>query len=322
MITRRNVLRFFAATSLTTSTSSLAQHAGKIPRVGMLALNSGELLQPVRDGLRALSYIEGKNIHLEERAVGDNYERLSQTAREFVSIPVDVIVTAGSTATRAAQKATSTIPIVMITGIDPVQAGYAASLARPGSNLTGLMYSDLQPKRMELAKELVPNITRIGVLINPASAGTLSAINTAQSGAKQLKLQLQIFEVHANDEFESVFAKISRSTVQMIVVPPQSMLNANQKRIIDVAAKYKIGCIYGSKQWVESGGLASYGADITEARKEAARYIDRILRGAKPADIPIEQPTHLELALNLKTAQNLGLRVPDAVLLRAGTIIR
>ena len=324
MTTRREVLHFFAAASLAAGTKALAQDPKKIRRVGVLALSAGQF-EPVREGLTALGYVDGKNIRLEERIAGDDYAKLGDIANEFVKLNVDVIIALGSTAATSAHRVTSIIPIVMVAGIDPVKAGMAASLSRPGGNVTGLVDGGggdrLIVKRFELAKELIPKLKRIGFSMNPDSRLAPDLIRGAQTGAKELKLDLQFVEVRAGNQFEAAIQRASQDTVQALVFPEAALFIAHQKLILDLAAKFKIPAIYASAPWVDAGGLASYGGDSNKVRREAARYVDRILRGAKPADLPIEEPKALEVALNLRTARALGLKIPEVVMLRANKVV-
>lgn len=322
MTTRREVLWALAAALSAGLDSTLAKER-RIPRVGLLSLQSGELLEPVRAALRELGYIDGKNIHLEERAAGDEYARLAAIAAEFVKLSVDVIVAGGATATKAARRVTSATPIVMITGLDPVAHGLAVSLARPGGNVTGLRVTggtDLAVKRFELAKELVPRLTRVALLLHGESGAALVQRTDVETAAKAAKLNLRVIEVHSSGDLEAGFDQIRR-TAQLVIVPPASAFNANRARIIELAALSRVPAIYGSGEWVESGGLASYGSDMVKARREAARYVDKILRGVKPSELPIEEAKTIDVVVNLRTARVLGLKMPEVVLLRATKVI-
>jgi len=320
--TRRRQVLVLVGTSLATCGSAFAQK--KIPRIGMLSLDSGETLEPVREGLRALGYVDGKNIRLEERAAEDHYDKLAAIAREFVSLNVDVIITSGTTATTAAQRTTSTIPIVMIAGIDPVKAGFAASLAHPGGNVTGVATNiqESTVKRFELAKEIVPALSRVGIFVNPESRTSSASLVEAEAAVKHLRLTPHIIEIGAAGQFAAAFDALARASAQALVTLPSSMFSANKHVVIPLAAKFRLPAVYPSMSWVDAGGLASYSANSVKARRDAAIYVDRILRGAKPGELPIEQPNRLELGLNLKTARALGLKIPDVLLLRAEKVIR
>ena len=294
-----------------------------MPIVGFLALEIEGRADRLREGLRKLGYVEGRNIRLEERAAGDRYSRLGEIADEFVRLKVDVIVAVGTTATVTASKATSTIPIVMVAGVDPVKEKLVASLSRPGGNVTGVttVVQEIVPKRLQLAKEAMPGLTRVGILWNPDSIGSTNSLSQAREAAKSLKLQLQIVEVRSAADFDKAFETMAKSGTSAFLWLPTGMFQANRKQLLDAAAKHRVAGVFSSGQWADSGGMIAYGPDSFESDRQAAVYVDKILKGAKPAALPIEQPTKLEMVINLKTAKALGVTIPRSVLLRADRVI-
>lgn len=294
-----------------------------MPVVGILALGIERRADGLREGLRKLGYVEGRSIRFEERVAGDRYSHLAEIADEFVRIKVDVIVAVGTTATVAASKATSTIPIVMVAGVDPVKEKLAASLSRPGGNLTGVttIVQEIVAKRLQLAKEIVPGLTRVGILWNPDSKGSTNSLSQAREAAKSLKLQLQIVETRSSADFEKAFEVLAKSGTKVFVWLPTGMFSANRKELLELAAKHQVAGIFTSSEWVDSGGMIAYGPDQLDAARHAAVYVDKILKGAKPGDLPIEQPTNLELVVNLKTAKALGITIPRSVLVRADRVV-
>ena len=302
---------------------SIAQRAGSMPVVGILGLGIEGRAARVREGLLKLGYVDGRNVRLEERDAGDHYARLAEIASEYVRLKVDVIVAIGTTATVAASKATSTIPIVMVAGVDPVKEGLAASLSRPGGNVTGVttIVQEIVAKRLQLAKEAMPGLSRVGLLWNPDSKGSTNSLSQARDAAKTLNLQLQIVETRASGDFDKAFETLAKSGTKVFVWLPTGMFSANRKQLLELVAKHRVAGIFASGEWVDSGGLISYGPDQPEAARHTAVYVDKILRGAKPGDLPIEQPTKLELVVNLKTAKALGIAISRSVLVRADRVI-
>jgi ABC-type uncharacterized transport system substrate-binding protein len=273
-------------------------------------------------GLRDLGYVEGKSIVIEYRWAEGKYDRLPNVVAELIALKVDVIVTAGGTPSAlAAKHATTTIPIV-VTGVgDAVGTGLVASLARPGGNITGLTDSvpELHAKRLELLKEAVPRTGRVAVLINPANR-TRTGLTPLESAARSLKVELQTVDVRRPSEFERAFSTMAESRVDAVVVMQDALLNANVRLIADLAAKKRLPSS-GSKDFAEAGGVIGYGWNISDNNRRAALFVDKILRGTKPADLPVEQPTKFELVINLKTAKALGLTIPQSVLGRADQVI-
>ena len=273
--------------------------------------------------MRELGYVMGKDFVTEWRAGEGNYERLPVLAAELVALKVDVIVAGGSPAIRAAQKATSTVPIVMTNTGDPVGSGFAASLARPGGNITGMSNSndDVSAKYLELLMALVPTLSRVAVLGNPGSSTHAAILKTLQTTAQQVKARLVRVDARTAEEIELGFATIARERAEALIVVPEPFLYQQSRQIAERAAKHRIPAIYGGREAVEAGGLMAYGQNLIENWRHAATYVDKILKGAKPADLPIEQPTKFELVINRKAFAALGLAIPQQLLLRADEVI-
>ena len=308
-----------------------AQETAKIPRIGYLspfdAARESARAETIRQRLRELGYIEGKNIAIEYRYAEGKDNRFSELAVELVRLKVDVILVAGDVAVQAAKKATKTIPIVMIgSGSDPVEAGYVESLSRPGANVTGItnLYRELGGKRLELFKEAVPKLARVAVLYNPANRGTVQEVKQILPvEARKLKIALQPWEVRDTAGFETVFATLTKQRPDGLYVPAGgSLINGNLDRIGSLALKSRLPSMYYNSIAVEAGGLMSYGADIAESYRRVAYFVDKILKGAKPGDLPVEQPTKFEFVINLKTAKQIGLTIPQSLLYRADKVIK
>jgi putative tryptophan/tyrosine transport system substrate-binding protein len=307
-----------------------AQQPKKVPRIGYLSqldlAGESSRSEPIRLALRERGYIEGQNIVTEYRYAEGKLDRLPELAAELVHLKVDVIVTGGDNPVRAAKNATKTIPIVMSgRGIDPVEAGYIESLARPGGNVTGITYlsGELGGKRLELLKEAVPKIARVAVFYDPTTRLNVLEVKEVLPGAaRALGLTIRPWEVRDVDSFERAFAALNKQRPDGLYVPGSRLMNANQKRIIGFALKSRLPSVYSSREYVEAGGLMSYGADLADSYRRVAYFVDRILKGAKPADLPVEQPTKFELVINLKTANQIGLTIPPEVLSRASRLIK
>jgi putative ABC transport system substrate-binding protein len=303
------------------------QQGGKIPRVGILWAYSPSVVSILgdafRQGLRGLGYVEGQNILLEERWAEGRFDRLASLAAALNRVNLDVIVTASTPAVRAAQQATKTIPIVMTLVSDPVEDGLVASLARPGRNVTGLslMHPELSAKRIALLKEVVPKLSRVAVLWSPSTASYRKVLGETQAAAHALGLQLRAVEVRDPTDFDSAFSAVARERAGALVVLPDALFRDQQRRILDLAAKTRLPAIYWSRDLVEAGGLMAYGANFPDVFRQAATFVDKILKGAKPADLPVEQPAKFELIVNRKTAKALGLTIPQTLLLRADQVI-
>jgi putative ABC transport system substrate-binding protein len=310
---------------------ALAQQAKKVPRIGYLSstdrANESTRAEGIRLALRALGYIEGQNIATEYRFAEGKSHRIPELAAELVRLKVDIIVvTGGNDRIQAVKNATKTIPIVMTgTGADPVQEGLIESLARPGGNLTGItnLSTELGGKRLELLKEAVPTLTRVGVIYDAANASSVREVKEElRVAARALGLTVQPWEVRAADDFDRVFAAMSKQRPDGLYLPTGPQMFTNAKRIVGFALKSRLPSVYGRKEAVDAGGLMSYGADIADSYRRVAYYVDRILKGAKPADLPVEQPTKFELVINLKTAKQIGLTIPPNVLARADKLIK
>jgi len=293
----------------------------RIPRIGIM--DDEPLWDNFRQGLRDLGYVENQNITIEYRSAENKVDRLAQAARELVSLPVDVIVVSGSPAARVARQATSTIPIVMIGIGDPVRAGFVVSLARPGGNMTG--YSELSPdligKRLQLLKECVPTAARVAFLWNPDNDSNLIILEELITAVPVLGLQLISVPIRNADEFERAFATAMRRMPNAAIATGDPLLISHMKQIVDFTAKNRLPDMYQQKRFVAAGGLMSYGIDMPNLFRRGALYVHRILQGAKPADLPIEQPTRFELVINLKTARALGLTIPPTLLALADEVI-
>jgi len=307
---------------------SEAQQATKIPRIGLLLTgtlsSSSYSLEAFRNGLRDLGYVEGKNILVEYRYAEGKPDRLPSLAAELVRLKVDVIVTTGTPPSQAAKTATTTIPIVMALISDPVGAGLVASLARPGGNITGLssISQDLSGKRLELLKEAIPKVSRVGVLYDPNDPAKVAEFKEIEVAARPLGVHLQSLEVRSLDELESAFKAATRGKATALLVLPTTILSTRTKQIAELAAKNRLPTMFATSQYMDAGGLMSYGPDYTDLWRRAATYVDKILKGAKPADLPVEQPMKFELVINLKTAKQIGLTIPPNVLARADKVIK
>jgi putative ABC transport system substrate-binding protein len=305
-----------------------AQQAAKIPRVGFLAASNASAVsarvEAFRQGLRELGYVEGKNIVIEFRYAEGKPERSPALAAELVRSKIDVIVTGGAVDTRAAREATTAIPIVMAQDNDPVESGFVASLARPGGNITGLstLVPDMDGKRLELLKDTVPGLSRVLVLGTSAVPSNARALREAQRAAGTLKLHLQYTDVLDPRDIEAAFRTAGKGRPQAVLVQGSPVFNSQRTQMADLAVKSRLPVIYNTREYIEAGGLMSYGASITDLFLRAATYVDRILKGAKPGDLPVEQPTKFEFVVNLKAAKQIGLTVPTKVLARADTVIR
>jgi putative ABC transport system substrate-binding protein len=307
--------------------SADAQQQKKVPRIGLLASGQGlgSAGDAFRQRLRELGWVESQNITIESQfAGGKNLDRLPQLAAELVRLKVAVIVADGDPAIYAAKQATSAIPIVVVAVGDPVREGLVASLARPGGNITGLtsISTELSGKRLELLKEAVPKVSRVAVLWNPANASNVIEFKETEVAARALGLKLQSLEVRGPDDFQGAFAGAARNRANALIVVRDPLVDTHHFRILDFAIDKRLPSIHGEEQFVEAGGLMSYGPSRVELFHRAATYVDKILKGAKPADLPVEQPTKFNLVINLKTAKQIGLTVPPNVLVRADRVIK
>jgi putative ABC transport system substrate-binding protein len=304
-----------------------AQQAGKVHRIGLLGTGSPSdtsRIDAFRQGLRELGWVEGQNIVIEYRCAEGRFDRLPELASELVRLKVEIIV-AAPTPTVAAKNATETIPIVMTNVGDPVGLGLIASLARPGANVTGLSYRvgvETMGKALELLKETVPKVRRVAILSNPANPAQPITVRDVKVAARSLGVQLQLLEARGPNEFDGAFAAMAKDRVGALLVVADSMFIVHRTRVADLAAKNRLPAAYGLREHVEAGGLMSYGPSSPDNYRRAATYVDKILKGARPADLPVEQPTKFELVINLKTAKALGLTIPSSLLLRADEVIQ
>ena len=305
-----------------------AQQPTKIPRIGVLSAVSLSAMvarvEAFRQGLRDLGYVEGKNIVIEWRSAEGKSERAPALAAELVRLKVDVIVTGGRLTTRAAKEATNTIPIVMAQDSDPVANGFVASLARPGGNITGLatLAPEISGKQLELLKEIVPKLSRVAVLGTSTQPGNAQVLKEIELAAGALKVQLQYLDILATKDIETAFRAASKKRADAVLVLASAVFNSQRKQIAELAVKSRLPAIYGDREDVEAGGLMSYGVNTADLFRRAATFVDKILKGAKPADLPIEQPIKFELIINLKAAKQIGLTIPPNVLARADKVIK
>jgi putative ABC transport system substrate-binding protein len=319
--------RLFLIRGLAMLALPLSAHAQpkKIARIGFLsaASVSSDRLDIFRQGLRELGYVEGQNVVIESRWAEGKYDRLPGLTAELVRLKVDVIVTYGPPAIQAAKQATTTIPIVMAGVIDPLAAGLVASLAQPGGNITGvsLMAPELVGKQLQILKEVVPTVSRVALLGNPDNAGSAPQVRQAQDAARALGVRLQPLEARGPGEIDSAFAAMTREQAGALIVLVDVMFDVQRTQIAELAAKSRLPTVAGLANLAEAGGLMSYGSNTTDNFRHAATYVDKILKGAKPADLPVEQPTKFELVINMKTAKMLGIRIPESILARADRVI-
>ena len=332
MTTRASlVIRVMAAVSILALPSVAdAQPAGKVPRVGYLSAQSASdpqvqrALDVFRQTLRELGYVEGQSVAIEYRWAEGKPERLPELATDLVRSKVDVILTTGGVPPgQAAQRATKTIPIVVSGAADPVAAGLVASLTRPGANITALaqMSDELVGKELELLREMAPKVTRVAVLWNPTNPGNTHQLRGAERAAAALGLRLQPVEARSPGEIDRAFAAMTRERAEALLVLLDATFYDQRARIVDLAAKSRLPAVYGYSVFAETGGLLSYAANRFDVVRQSAVYVDKILKGAKPADLPVEQPRKFELVINLKTAKALGLTIPPSMLLRADQVI-
>ncbi|TMA94120.1 MAG: ABC transporter substrate-binding protein [Deltaproteobacteria bacterium] len=316
---RKNVIRLaLSAVLFALCLPAEAQQPKKVPLIGYLTVTSLSANEArtgaFREGLRELGYVEGKNISIEYRAL----------AADLVRLKVDVIVTRGATATRAAKEATSTIPIVMAQDPDPSGNGFVASLARPGGNITGLsnLNRELSGKRLELLKEILPKLARLAILGTSTFPGNAQNLKETELAAGALKVKLQYLDVVGPKDIETAFREASKGRAEAVLLLGSGVLNSQRTQVVELAAKNRVPAIYWATEFVEAGGLMSYGVSVTDLDRRAATYVDKILKGAKPADLPVEQPTKFELVINLKAAKQIGLTIPPDVLARANKLIK
>ena len=331
MITRRVFIRTLAGGLAAVPLAASAQQAAKVPRIGYLVTSLAarpHQQEAFRQGLRDLGYVEGRNVVIEYRDAEGKFERLPALAAELVALKVDVIVTTGGTPTAlAAKQATKTLPIVFAVAADPVGSGLVTSLARPGGNITGL--SNLSPelvgKRLEQLTQAVPGVSRVVVLWQPGVLGERTEqdlLKGAEVAARALGVRLQVVEARGPADFDKAFSAMTRKRVGALTLLTSTMFFNERQRLVDLAAKNRLPAVYPAREFVDAGGLMAYGANIPDMVRRAATYVDKILKGAKPGDLPVEQPTKFELVINVKTAKALGLTIPPSLLQRADEVIQ
>jgi putative ABC transport system substrate-binding protein len=307
-----------------------AQQAAKVARIGYLTTNLAanlHLREAFLEGLRDLGYGEGRNVVIEYRSAEGKLERFPALAAELVALKVDVIVAANTRAALAAKQATRTLPIVFSTAVDPVTSGLVTSLARPGGNVTGLsnLAPELVGKCLELLKQAVPGVSRVAVLWQPGGYGERTEkdmLKEAEVAARALGVRLQFVEARGPENFDRAFSDMTRARANALTVLTSVIFVSERRRLVDLAAKNRLPAVYPGREFVDAGGLMAYGSDLADLNRRAATYVDKILKGAKPGDLPVEQPTKFELVINLKTAKALGLTIPPSVLGRADEVIQ
>jgi putative ABC transport system substrate-binding protein len=325
---RRQLVIALGLGALAAPLASFAQQPKKMPRIGYLSgvplsVNTARI-EAFRQGLREQGYVEGRNIVVEWRSADENLDRLPALAAELVRLKVDIIVSAGSSPTRAAKAATATIPIVMTLEGDPVGSGFVASLARPGGNITGLsvLAPELSGKMLELLTEIVPKLSRVAVLGTSTQPGSAQALAEVEKAAKAFGVKLQYLDVMNSSEIATAFGTATKGRAEaVLMLLPGRIEASSRKEIAELAAKHRLPAISGRRDQVETGGLISFGVNINDLDRRAATYVDKILKGRLPADLPVEQPTKFEMVINLKTAKQIGLKIPQSVLMRADRVI-
>jgi len=320
---RKNVVCLLTVALMATVSLAEAQQPKKVPRIGFLSA-APSIDSAFLEGLRDLGYVDGKNIVVELRSAQGKLDRLPELAAELVSLKMDIIVTQGTPAAQAVTKLTSTIPIVMATSGDPVGAGLVASLARPGGNVTGLslLNDAVVPKQLELLKEAVPTVSSLAWMASPAILPEMMRFKELQTVGPSLGVMVQLVEIRGPESFENAFAAAVRERVHAAMIPPNSSYIPYRQQIVTLAAKHRLPVAYGFRDFPEAGGFMSYGVNVADLFRRAATYVDKILKGTKPADLPVEQPMKFELVINLKAANQIGLTIPPNVLARADKVIK
>ena len=329
LVQRRQFL-IAAGALLVTPLAAEAQQATKVARLGYLAADrtaNPHLQEAFRQGLRELGYVEGRNLVIEYRDAEGKLEQFPALAAELVALKVDVIVASGTLAALAAKHATRTLPIVFSPAADPVATGLVTSLARPGGNITGLslLYSELVGKWLEQLKQAIPGVSRVAVLRQPGAFGERTEKDTlkrAEVAARELGVHLQFVEARSPENFDRAFSEMTKGRADALTVLSSNMFVSERRHLVDLAAKNRLPAMYNVREYVDAGGLMAYGPNLADLYRRAASYVDKILKGNNPADLPIEQPTKFELVINLKTAKDLGLTIPQSVLARADDLIQ
>ena len=324
---RRAFVATLAAGVLLRPRAAPAQPAGRVARVGYLTPSSvsarGGMIE-LRQRLRDLGYVEGRDVRFEIRGANEDFERLPDLAADLVRTGVDLIVAVSSPAIRAAENATSTIPIVMVSGTDPVAGLFVVSLARPGSNVTGVTtyLPELASKRLEVLRECLPGLRRVAVLANLRNPSSAAEARETEVAAKTMALEIHVADARLPEQYPDAFATVTRGGAGALFVNADPILSSNRERILQLAASHRLPAMYEWPEIVEAGGLLSYGPSLADVNTRVAAYVDKILKGAKPADLPVQRPTRFELAVNLKTAAALGITIPSSMVGRAGRVIR
>ena len=330
MNTRRKLLLALVAGALAAPLGALAQQQGKIRRIGFLAARSRSILanpdvyyEAFEQGLRELGYVEGKNIAIEWRFADGNIERLPGLAAELVRMKVEIIVTHGTVATQTAQRATGTIPIVFAAATEPVGSGFAKTLTRPGGNTTGLalIATDVSPKHLELLRLMIPKLSRVAFLMNPDTSSHAPILKSVQAAAQSIGVKVLPVNARNADEFERGFDLMARERSNAVIIPPDTFYIGLRRELATLALKKRMPTMFSFREQVMAGGLMSYGQNLTDHYRRAATYVDKILKGAKPGELPIDQPDKIHLAINRKTAKTLGIAIPQEILLRADEVI-
>jgi putative ABC transport system substrate-binding protein len=330
-VASKNIFCFFLCALLVALRALAdAQQPTKIPRIGYVsgtgdATNQGPYVEALRKGLRERGHVEGKTFVIEYRGAEGKIERVPSLVEELVNVKVDLLVAPVPVAIRAAKQATKTIPIVMVSGIDPVASGAVESLARPGGNLTGIstLAQDLSGKRLELLKEVVPQLSRVGILLDKETPTSIANLKQHEDAARVLKIEIHSLEVDGpKPDLEPIFKTAAKLRIGGLITITNANILMQQKRLAELAINNRVPSMFHGITWVDSGGLMSYSTDELGAFRRAATYVDKILKGAKPADLPVEQTTKFEFVINLKTAKQIGLNIPQSVLFRADRVIR
>jgi putative ABC transport system substrate-binding protein len=327
--TRRNLLIALSASALTAPLACFAQQQGKVWRVGFLAARrrpvslDTDFYGAFPRGMRELGYVEGKNLVIEWRFADGKFEHLPGLAAELVRLKVDVIVAAGPTVIIAAQKATTTIPIVIVTSIDPVDAGFVKSLAHPGGNITGIsnLSGEVSPKHLEMLLTMVPKLSRVAVLVNPANSAHATMLKNVQASAQKINVKILPLEARTVQDIETAFSVMTKENAGAMIVGLDPLFTQQRRQIAELVAKNRLPSIATFREYVEDGGLMSYGDNLADQFRYAAVFVDKILKGAKPGDLPVEQSTKFDMVINRKTAKALGIKIPNEFLLRADKVI-
>jgi putative tryptophan/tyrosine transport system substrate-binding protein len=324
-VQRRAFIEGVAAAAALGPRAAYAQTPAKARRIGLLMTTTpaaaAHIIVAFADGLRELGHVEGKNVLFEYRWAAGDRERFAEMAADLVRQHVDVLVASSQAAALAAQRATRTIPIVMVNASDPMEAGLVASLVRPGGNVTGLSQQitrEIRAKQLQLLKEMLPKMSRVGVL---HSAATTVGLREYEAAGQTLEVRVQVVEIRNRNDLESAFAAMARERIDALLVPADPFLFTERHRVAELAREYRLAGMYSTREYAEAGGLMSYSARLSEQFRRAAIYVDRILRGASAGTLPVEAPSHYELVINLKTAKALGLTIPQSLLLRADQVI-